>query len=295
MIATGRRGNIAGKGRLASGLDLRFTTGRYERARRRFGLYPDISTLTSSRSGAAASLNAAGVWTPFATGVQRITDKGLFQDAAASTNRTTFNNANPTVTTGVSGTVALVSDTVALAAAGLASLVSSGQVFKIDNSGGGSTIFTTFPGGTANTSQHTVSAWVRMGAGTSRITLDAGPFYSPAITSGSYSRVSATGTPGSTGSRFVMETQANSVTYLILQQLEQAATASSPILTTSAAVTRSVDVNTVTVPPGCTTWLATYSGGTTATGAVTPGATFDFGPASAGAWIGGHLERLQIY
>ena len=80
--------------------------------------------------------------------------------------------------------------------------------------------------------------------------------------------------------------------YLWGAQLEAFATALSYVPTTSATATRGIDVAAVTVPAGMSLYEATYNGGLTATGAVTPGASFDL--VTGRPWLNGYLERLEM-
>jgi hypothetical protein len=75
-------------------------------------------------------------------------------------------------------------------------------------------------------------------------------------------------------------------------QLELGAFATSPIITTGAAGTRGVDAASIVLPSNVSSFAATYNSGTTATGAVTPGATFDL--VTARAWLNGYLQRFRV-
>jgi hypothetical protein len=75
-------------------------------------------------------------------------------------------------------------------------------------------------------------------------------------------------------------------------QFELGAFATSPIITTGAAGTRGVDAASIVLPSNVSSFAATYNSGTTATGAVTPGATFDL--VTARAWLNGYLQRFRV-
>jgi hypothetical protein len=75
-------------------------------------------------------------------------------------------------------------------------------------------------------------------------------------------------------------------------QLEAGAFATSPIITTGAAGTRGADAASIVLLSNVSSFAATYNSGTTATGAVTPGATFDL--VTARAWLNGYLQRFRV-
>ena len=75
-------------------------------------------------------------------------------------------------------------------------------------------------------------------------------------------------------------------------QLELGAFATSPIITTGAAGTRGADAASIVLPSNVSSYTATYNNGTTATGAVTAGATFDL--IAARPWLNGYLQRFRV-
>jgi hypothetical protein len=77
-----------------------------------------------------------------------------------------------------------------------------------------------------------------------------------------------------------------------LPQTELGAFATSPIITTGAAGTRGADAASIVLLSNVSSFAATYNSGTTATGAVTPGATFDL--VTARAWLNGYLQRFRV-
>jgi hypothetical protein len=84
-----------------------------------------------------------------------------------------------------------------------------------------------------------------------------------------------------------------SATFDIWQaDLQAGAFATSPIITTGAAGTRGVDAASIVLPSNVSSFAATYNNGTTATGVVTPGATFDL--VTARAWLNGYLQRFRV-
>lgn len=77
-------------------------------------------------------------------------------------------------------------------------------------------------------------------------------------------------------------------------QFEVGATVSSYIPTTASSVARGLDAATVTAPAGVSTYTALYGtgAGTTVSGAVTPGASFDL--VTGRPWLGSYLRRLTM-
>ncbi|WP_284150806.1 phage head spike fiber domain-containing protein [Brevundimonas albigilva] len=76
---------------------------------------------------------------------------------------------------------------------------------------------------------------------------------------------------------------------LSLPQLEQASTATSPIITTGAAATRGADNLALVLPAGVTSYSAEYGDNLTATGPATPG-PFDL--ATGRPWLNSALRRI---
>jgi len=77
-------------------------------------------------------------------------------------------------------------------------------------------------------------------------------------------------------------------------QFEVGTTVSSYIPTAGASVARGLDVAAVTVPSGVSTYTALYGtgAGTTVSGSVTPGASFDL--VTGRPWLGSYLRRLTM-
>ncbi|ATC34118.1 hypothetical protein CA606_18260 [Caulobacter vibrioides] len=211
-----------------------------------------------SRASVGLFDDSGGKLIQFPAGAPRITDRGLLVEGAR-TNRVGINNANPTVTAGVSmggdaaATLQLVDDVAALEAAGLSGVVTGGKVFFVDNSLGVSTAFLSITGPVANTNPHTWSAYVR-GSGAARFRTSIGGENigtSFSLTSG-YVRQTATASPVSTARVFALSINSGSSVYVILPQLEEGAVVSSPIPTNGAAVTRAGDVPLVNLASALT-------------------------------------------
>lgn len=216
--------------------------------------------ITFTRASTAWAFNSAGVLVPYAAGQPRIVPSpvGVMSvlSEPQSTNKCTNYNANPNGSlTNLSkggdaaATLTEVNDSAALAAAGLSTVCSSGKVFKLDNSAGVSIAYVDAYGATNNTNDHTLSAYMR-GSGSAylrtgfTLTNDWGPV---TLTS-SYARiVSRQGSGlagGSKNSADVLRVVAHpgAVAYFILNQLEEQAYSTSPIVVAGSQVTRAIEV-----------------------------------------------------
>lgn len=163
-----------------SGLDLDFANGRYALNSSPSSSFP--TGWSFSRTGAGTALTSAGVIVPFATGVPRITDRGLLVEGART--NLLLNSAT------------LVTQSVTVTAVA-----------------------------------HTLSFY-----GTGAVTLSGTSTAGPLVGTGAGNRVTLTFTP--TAGTLTL-TVTGSVT---MAQLEIGSFATSPIITTGAAATRSLDV-----------------------------------------------------
>lgn len=204
------------------------------------------------RASPAYAPDLAGVYQAFGNDELRLTDAGLYVPEGARTNKCTNYNANPTDLTGVfvqgAGTVELVDDSIELAAAGLSSPLVNGSVFKVTIPEFLSVVVS---GEVGNTNAHTLSVYIR-GSGTMRFRLvgaSASLGYSPVPAS--YERLSSQEMPTGATQPFGIQAGAGgAVVYFILNQLEEASTASSPIVTAGSAATRAADTVTLAAPSG---------------------------------------------
>lgn len=231
----------------AAGLELNFIAGRYLVQGGGFSTLVGTSGVSFARASSGLAETASGVLVPFGSGLPRLTDRGLLIEEARS-NKVTIHNANPVDLTGVtrSGDAAsilsLVSDAAALAAAGLASVVTGGQVFKLDNSAGVTTAFATFAGATGNTNPHRATLYVRGGTG---VVAMAGSGSAAFSASAGYVRRETAMTPDTAARTFYVRADAGQVVHFILPMLEEGGFATSPIVTQGAATTRAADVCSV--------------------------------------------------
>ena len=222
-----------------SSMDLDFANGRYH------GGHPDTG-LSLTRASSALAQDADGTWRSFGSGVLRITDQGLLIEEAR-TNKCTNYNANPTDTTNVAksgdaaATLTVVDDTAALLAAGLQNIVTSGKVYKLDNSAGGSGAIVTITGQVGNTNKHSISIYVR-GSGSGFAQLSGGEGSLAITYTSSYvKRTSANITPGASTRQFQITASAGAVVYFILTQLEEGAFVTSPIVVAGSSAARALD------------------------------------------------------
>jgi len=154
------------------------------------------------------------------------------------TNLCTCRKINPTDTTNVS-VVVLADDVDALAAVGLDKICTSGKVYKLDNSGGGTSATAVISGVTANTNQHSFSVYARS-SGTCYVQLVGGGGQI-SFNSNTYAlRKSENFTPVA-GRSLTLVVGAGVVAYFILPQLEEGAFCTAPIITAAdplATITR---------------------------------------------------------
>jgi len=196
---------------------------------------------TLARIGQANAYNAVGQLLSFATGVPRITTRGLLIEGPA-TNLCANYNANPTDTTGVEfvdfgsgSSFAVVDDATALNDAGLTAICSTGKVYRLI--AGASGALAAFPGLVGTTGSCTVSAFIRGGTGLIYGGYDA----TPAIpASDSYVRRHSV-VSGYVDARCTILAQPNQTLYIVLNQAEEGVVLTSPIITTGAAATRGYD------------------------------------------------------
>jgi len=245
----------------AATTDLDFVNGRYYN-----GAVTSSASgvITTVRASAAISATVAGALVSFAANVPRITDQGLRVEEARTNKSTNFNAApvaltNATIalqaTNGLT-TLNLVSDVAAIQAttalAGLyAQGILNGNVFQLDNSLGDSVAVVRFTGNTGVSDPHAASAYVRGGAGSISVYKAAGSTSSAGgetafTASATYVRRTHLSTLPDTNMAGGVKANAGEVIYIILNQLEAGAFASSSIVIAGAAATRAADVISLT-------------------------------------------------
>lgn len=179
------------------------------------------------------------------------------------TNKITACKHNPTDTTNVSrvgnasAVLSLVNDAAELAAAGLSTVCSNGNVYKLDNTlGGASTAYMAFAGVTGNTNTHVVSAYVRSTGGATRVRNTSLSGSALVDAGGPYVRANFTFTPAGGSDVLWVVAGLGTVAYAILPCLEEGAFVTSVIGgDTTSAVTR--DLDDITIPLSKLPWSAT--------------------------------------
>ena len=297
------------------GLDLDFAAGRYALNSSYSSSFP--AGWSFSRTGAGTALTSAGAVVPFASGVPRITDRGLLVEEARTNLCPHSNDLTNAVWAKAASTATLVAgapdggNASRLTATGpfanaaqAAFAVTAGQaytfsvyardvtlpsvslVFEGGDHGGNFVTFTYVfstaavsgdAGGftsVVRSASPLQNGWVRLQLS---FTVPAGvTTLRPRLWLGPYGPADQTGLAADFGNL----------------QLEPGSFATSPIITTGAAATRGVDVASIIVPAGVSTYTATYGSGLTNTGGVTPGASFSL--VTGRPWLNGPLRRLVM-
>lgn len=157
---------------------------------------------------------------------------------ASLTNVTKGGDAASTLTRDNSGTVSS-----ALTAAGLATLVSNGYMFKLDNTLGVTSATATITGQCGNTNPHSLQVWAMAGAsgsaGSFGLTGHAIQTTVTGTTLAWYKRQNVT--PGAITDQFVITATAGKVIYFIVNQLEEGQLCTTPIIIAGSSVTRNRD------------------------------------------------------
>ncbi|MCK4870761.1 MAG: hypothetical protein KAS93_06600 [Gammaproteobacteria bacterium] len=158
-------------------------------------------------------------------------------------NKCTNYNANPdsgltniAVGSGA-GTFSRADDSTALAVAGLDAICTDGNAFKFV-AAADSVI--EISGQTGNTNTHTASIWARIDTGTGELRIAAAK--AADITSTDYAKVSGTLTPAASANIIKLFIPNGSTMYFVLNQLEEAVSVSSEIITEGSTAPRNADV-----------------------------------------------------
>jgi hypothetical protein len=187
-------------------------------------------------------------------GVQLTTS---LSNADSGTNKCQCVKANPVDTTGLTlsgdaaATLTVVDDSVALAAAGLDRVCTSGMVYKLDNSGGAGNAYSDITGATGNTEQHSLSVRSRAGAGTYDLILSDNSTGGVSATSSIYEYLLSEGvTPPTGGFGLRVRARVGATVYFILPQLEESPVATPVIIgdDTAATASRAADQNVIPTP-----------------------------------------------
>lgn len=291
---------------------LDFVAGLYRRGAETQATFTALSGASFARTGAGTALTVGGATASFATGAPRVTDRGLLLEGAAT------NLAYPSTTPATWPIVNNVSSAVAAQtyppftpttlgstgnAGGYIATINQipytlGTLFYVSiwwepgtNAG---KLFVQMPGGTtAIATRSAAGVWSFSQSTTGFALVSDAP-----VGFGDVRRtVLALTSPISAGGRIAVGpfSSVNGETVLIHGAQVETGGPSSLIVTTTAAATRGADSASVTAPAGVATWTAVYgAGNTVATGAVTPGATFDLVAGRPWVGLGNELRRLTM-
>lgn len=185
----------------------------------------------------SATLGAANL-TATATGGPIGDLSATLQGQVSPQNQCTNYNANPAGLTNVTksgdaaSVLSVVSDTAALAAAGLDAICTAGNVFLLDNSLGTTNAFATAGGSGGSATDHVHSCWLR-GSGAARLQTGsvAGPSYT--LTS-DYQHAVGVITHATSSQSWLIRATPGTVVYFILNQMEPG-TVLGPICVTNGA------------------------------------------------------------
>ncbi|WP_298162228.1 hypothetical protein [Brevundimonas sp.] len=265
---------------------------RYERGWEIASSLDGLGGLSFARSGAGTAFTAAGAVIPFATGVARITDRGLLLEPAA-TNLLRHSTAllNPVWLADAGATASASPDPDPSGGMGAVRLTLNGglkQWYQLVSGGAG---------------PYVLSAFVRAVSGTTNVRLNETHTtgYTPSANlalNTQWQRLVFPVTVTGTLVTVSFMTASGGVTAPVDAwgvQLEAGSLLSSPMITASSSVTRGADVANVLVPAGASVYEATYGvADTVVTGAVTPGTTFDL--VGGRPWVGvnNELKRLVM-
>lgn len=202
-----------------------------------------------ARTSGGNAQTSTGLLINFAADTLRRTDQGLLVEISR-TNKSTNYNANPTDFTnmadsGAAGAVfSVVDDSAEIAAAGLGNVCTTGNIFKIDNSGGAGDAWLGSTATVGNTNSHSLSAYIR--GGTGKITIGSAGSPLAFAASAGYTKIKNENvSPALTSDAMLVHADPGEIVYFTLNQLEEAAFSSSVIVTAGSATTRNADVVTL--------------------------------------------------
>ena len=284
-------------------LDLDFVQGLHRRGAESVAEFALLSGTGFSRAGAGAGLTTAGAPAWFATGVPRVTDRGLLLEGAAT--NLNLRSQGDVSWAGGGTTPPAVQTSVSLDGRTCAS-----ATFPTGAGGFGVSRATSSSASVASGVTYTVSFFAKFSrplAGGETVVI-----YCTGSFGGWYTTIDAATAPSAAFRRFSRSDPApgagtiyfavycNSLgspltVYMTDRQCEAGGVATSPILTTGAALVRGADAASVVAPAGVSTWTATYGvSNTVVGGTVTPGATFDLVAGRPWIGLGAELKRLVM-
>ena len=309
----------------SAGLDLNFAGGVFSLNNTRTDSPANIPGWSFSRTdtnGTATALDLAGNVIQFATGIPRITNRGILVEEARTNlleRSQEFDNAYWTKNNATVSANQTASPDGAVTADKIQEDTVNGVhgVSRLVTLGAGAVTFSCFVKaaernfvniGMTDTATGDCNAVVNLTTGAVVGGSAGGSWTGRTVVvtaaANGFWRVSVTGTKGisvlvSPYVRTALDASTTSFTgttgsgvFAWQADLEAGAFATSPIITTGAAGTRGVDAASIVLPSNVSSFAATYNSGTTATGAVTPSATFDL--VTARAWLNGYLQRFRV-
>ena len=298
--------------RSATGLDLNFAGGTFSLNNTRTAspaAIPGWSFSRTDTNGTATALDLAGNVIQFATGVPRITNRGILVEEARTNlllnSAFAGGGAAPTSWTQpvATGTSAPATSTITTAATAYQQSGTAQRPYLTQQVtvAVGTYIVSVYV--ESVTGSVTAEQMISYGGGTATVSVVAHPACPANPSGGNTSPINAglllfsitvTGA-GTLSPRVGLGVNASGATGTVrfsLPQTELGAFATSPIITTGAAGTRGADAASIVLPSNVSSYTATYNNGTTATGAVTAGATFDL--IAARPWLNGYLQRFRV-
>jgi hypothetical protein len=211
---------------------------------------------TGTFVGSNGSIQTAAINGPrFDYNPTTLAPKGLLIEEQRTNALSGVDSVNPTGITGwttfgdAAGSLSVVSDDAALAAAGLSGLCSTGKVFKLDNSAGTTPFYARVNNSiTLGANTWAFSTYAR-GSGSFSFDVNAGTWTpggtSPAVTS-VYQRLVSIGASSVSSNQYRVSVTGGSVVYFILMQAEQGAFPTSVIPNTGTSITRNPDAVSMT-------------------------------------------------
>jgi hypothetical protein len=302
--------------RSAAGLDLNFAGGVFSLGNVRASLPSSLPGWSFARAGTATAVDLAGNVVQFATGVPRITNRGILVEEARSnlvTQSQAFDDATWVkngATVGANATTApdgtLTGDKLeetavsgVFSATSVALTVSTAAVYTVSvfAKAAERSFIAVYEGVKGQGKFFNLATGAVMGdliapPDSASIQALANGWYRCSIT---VTTAAITASPAvflsTDGSTFVYAGTAGSGVFLWGAQLELGSFATSLIPTTGTAATRAIDAVSIVLPPNVSSFTATYNGGTISTGAATPGATVDL--VTGALWLNGYLQRYH--
>jgi len=223
-----------------------------------YGNLPESACFSNTRTGTRWYQNASGVYVSAPSNQTLVMPDGSGAPLLQSiTNKCTNYNANPTDLTNMAkggdaaAVLSVVDDTATLLASGLQNIVTSGKVYKLDNSLGTIAAYAYSSGGTGNTNTHVSSAFAYK-VGSPLVSISGTGSWSGVVvvtSTTNYQRYGVAGTPGSTSDRLQITANAGGVVYFILNSLvENSFDIPSPVVTAGASASVGADIRQLIGP-----------------------------------------------